>query len=297
MELRHLRYFVVLAEELHFGRTASRLHIVQPAVTQQIQRLERELGVKLFDRSGRQVALTVAGRRLLPQAQRVIDAVDEIPALVSDSGLCAAKSLRIGTIGGLGTRLNTLLDRLLSTDPEIRVSLSAKPLGERLRQVRSGKLDAAFVRALTASEGLQFTLLWEDPLLALLPAGHPAAASVDVDLALLAEIPLRIVSSERNPPFVGLVAAACRAAGFEPVSGPVFTTLQDTVAEIGTGSPSWTVIAANQEAQPMGPRVRALPIRPAVAVTTSLVTNPERTPLVDLLLACCREAVSSAPAQ
>jgi DNA-binding transcriptional LysR family regulator len=146
VEIRQLVYFVTVAEELSFGRAAERLQIVQPAVSQQIRRLEREFGVPLFDRSSRHVRLTAAGERLLPEIRAVLAAVGRVSQTATDIAAGTDGMVRVGTSQGLGERLGHVLGQLRKTTPSLQVRLVSAPLAERISQVRSGKLDAAFVR-------------------------------------------------------------------------------------------------------------------------------------------------------
>ncbi|GAA2793660.1 LysR family transcriptional regulator [Saccharopolyspora taberi] len=291
MDLRQLQYFVVVAEELHFGRAAERLHIVQSAVTQQIQRLERQLGVQLFDRSRRQVQLTDAGTRVLPAARRVLDAADGVVAAargVEDDPVM----LRLGTASGLGRRLDAVLERLTSKSPVLRAQLARLPVVNRLNDVRSGRLDAAFARAVRTLPGLRVAPLWQDDLMVALPCTHPLGDHDALRLGQLADLPLRLVPHERNPSFVDLVVAACNAAGFDPVMGAAFTTLQDTLAELGQGVPAWTVVADSEYVRPASAKVRLIPlVDPPVPVVTALVTGPAPSSEVELLIESCREVV------
>ncbi|NUU21506.1 MAG: LysR family transcriptional regulator [Streptomycetaceae bacterium] len=244
MELRQIHYVLAVAEELHFGRAAERLHIVQPTVSQQIRRLERELGVALFDRSTRSVTLTTAGAAFLPHARAV--AAAERAGLEAMAGFRAdqAAVLRVGTNVGLGVRLDRLLAALEDNAPEISVELVSAPPATRLRQVRDGELHAAFIRGVVEVPDLELIPVWRDPLVVALPAAHPLAHGETVAVADLAALPLRIVPREKNPHLVDLIVGVCRDAGFEPVVGPTFTTDQDTLAAVGSGRPSWTVFYA-----------------------------------------------------
>jgi DNA-binding transcriptional LysR family regulator len=241
MELRQLTYFVAVAEELSFGRAADRLHIVQPAVSQQIRRLERDLGVPLFDRSSRYVRLTAAGERLLPEARAVLAAAARARQIATGIASGTEGILRVGTSQGLGERLDIVLDELRKTAPRLQVRLVSAPANERLARVRAGELDAAFVRAATTAPGVELLPMWQDPLTVALPATHPLAAQPAIQLSQLSGIPLRLAPRQDNPPFHDLIVGACADAGFEPLPGPPFTTPQDTLAEIGTGPPAWTV--------------------------------------------------------
>jgi len=155
VEIRQLTYFVTLAEELSFGRAAERLHIVQPAVSQQIRRLERELGVPLFDRSSRHVRLTAAGECLLPEARAVLAAVGQVRQVAAGVVAGVGGILRVGTSQGLGERLDRTLEELRKAAPGLQVRLVSAPAADRIARVRAGELDAAFVRAVTAAPGVE----------------------------------------------------------------------------------------------------------------------------------------------
>ncbi|MFF4183024.1 LysR substrate-binding domain-containing protein [Streptomyces sp. NPDC001691] len=289
MELRQLSYFVTVAEELHFGRAAERLHIVQSAVSQQVRRLERELGCDLFDRSPRHVRLTGAGERLLPEAREVLAAAERARAAVRER-----TTLRLGTSAGLGEHLDRVLGAFAEIAPDIAVELVSTPTRDRLAQVADGRLDAAFVRSPQPAPGLRVLPLWEDPLVVALPAAHPLARQDEIALSELAALPLCITARRNNPALVDLVVGACHAAGFEPVPGPVGGSLQDVLATIGLGS-LWTVVYAAHSHVLHSPRVAFRPVRdPGLALPTGLAVGAGRTPAsVELLLRACSASVSS----
>ncbi|WP_046387371.1 LysR family transcriptional regulator, partial [Kitasatospora aureofaciens] len=212
MELRQLRCFVAVAEELHFGRAAERLLLGQPAVSQQVRRLERELKVELFDRSPRYVRLTPAGERFLPAARDVLSAEDAARALAAD--LAAPAVLRLGTVTGLAERLDLILDTYQRQAPGVRVELQSVPVRERLTRLSDGRLDAAFVRGAIPgnSPELRFLPVWDDELVVVLPARHALAQQPEVDLADLAALPLRLTDRRNNPALVDLVTDACAQA-------------------------------------------------------------------------------------
>jgi DNA-binding transcriptional LysR family regulator len=273
VELRQLRYFVTVAEELHFGRAAERLHIVQPAVSQQIRRLERELGVELFDRSPRRVLLTEAGQRFLPEARNVLAAQERARAAVAGLGSRRGGTLRLGTSDGLGDRLDRVLDEFARLAPKVDVELVAGATKARLDRVRAGQLDATFVRGVADSPQLLVEPVWTDEVLVVLPASSPLADADTVTLAELAALPLRLTERQRNPPLYDLVIGACRDAGFTPVLGPAFTTMQDTIATIGVGAPSWTVLYDSHARVLPAPRVAFRPLREPLLMTTYLAVS------------------------
>ncbi|MEV6072852.1 LysR substrate-binding domain-containing protein [Nocardia sp. NPDC052001] len=288
MELRQLRYFVTVAEELHFGRAAERLHIAQPAVSQQVQRLERELKVQLLERSPRKVSLTEAGIRFLPEARAVLAAADQARASVAELAGERATVFRIGTVSGLGERLDAVLDGFAERAPQVRVELVAVPVQERMRQVADGRLDVAFVRSPAPGESpeLDFLPAWEDPLVVALPARHALAEREAVRIADLAALPLRMTERRNHPALVDLVLSACQRAGFEPTPAPAAGNLQDTLAAVGTGIPMWTVIYASNARLVHNSRVAFRPFaEPGMSLPIGLAVRADAvSPQLNLLV-------------
>ncbi|MGW0810893.1 LysR family transcriptional regulator [Nonomuraea sp. NPDC002799] len=280
MELRQLQYFVAVAEEGGFGRAAERLRIVQSAVSQQVRRLERELGAPLFSRSTRHVRLSAAGERLLPEARATLAAAHRLTQVAADITSGADGVLRLGVVQGPGDRIYRLLTELAALAPGLQVGLKRLPAAERLAAVRSGELDAALVRAMDTAQaraddtvpGLELLPVWTDPLYVALPDSHSLAAEQELCLEKLAMLPLRLAPRQSSPPFHDLIIGACRAAGAEPILGPPFTDFQGTLTTMAAAEPSWTVF---YEVASL-PSVSGVAIRPLAqpALTTSLAVSP-----------------------
>ena len=240
MELRQLAYFTAVAEELSFVRAAERLHVVPPAVSQQISRLERQLGIQLLDRTSRRVALTTAGSRFLPEARNVLASAERSRRIAAD--LAGEQLLRLGTSQGMGPRLAQVLEQLDAGAPELQVELVSAPVQQRLALVRSGELDATFVRSIGRAPELEMLPMWKETLIVALPAAHSLAGHPELSLRQLRDLPLRLVPAEEDRGFHDFLVDACEAAGFVPTLGPRFTNAQDTLAAIGVGRPSWTAL-------------------------------------------------------
>ncbi|MFI9269549.1 LysR substrate-binding domain-containing protein [Kitasatospora sp. NPDC052896] len=299
MELRQVRYFVAVAEELHFGRAAERLVIGQPAVSQQIRRLERELKVELFDRTPRLVRLTAAGQAFLPAARAVLAAEDSARAVAAELAAGRLGEFRLGTVTGLGERLDRVLDAFQQHAPGVRVELISLPIQERLAWLADGRLDAAFIRAASpdGSPGLRHHQLWRDELVAAVPTRHPLAARPAVELADLAGLPLRLTERRNHPALVDLVLDGCRRAGFEPVQSPAPGSLQDILAAVGSGAPMWSVVYAANARITRAPRVTFVPFAPpGLALPVSLAVRAgTASDRVRLVLDACRQP-STTPA-
>ncbi len=272
MELRALRYFVTVADELHFGRAAERLHVAQPAVSQQIARLERELGVRLLDRSPRRVRLTAAGQRVLEAARGTLAAAGRVQAAAKP----VMTTVRIGTAAGLTARLERGIDALRERAPEFDVVLVDLPLEARLNALRQGDLDLALTRGVRSVPGLAVLPAWTERLFAVVSRRHPAAGRPTAGLAELAGDALRVPSREHDPSLHDVLVDALRETGLCPKDGRPAGTLQDTLVEVGSDPRSWTVLPADQVAEIRSTRVRALPLEPAITIPGSVVVAPDQ---------------------
>jgi len=271
MELRALRYFVTVADELHFGRAAERLHIAQPAVSQQVARLERELGVRLLDRSPRRVELTSAGQRVLDAARRTLAAAEQVRAAAGQ----ATTTVRIGAAAGLTARLERGIDALRERAPEFDVALVDLPVEAQLNALRQGELDLVLARGLGSAPGLVVLPAWTEPLLAVVSRHHPAADLAAVSLAELADDTLRFPARKHDPPLYEAVTGVLRDAGVCPKTSRPTGTIQDTVVEVGSDPRSWTVLPADQVAETRSTRVRAIPVKPAITISGSVVVSED----------------------
>jgi DNA-binding transcriptional LysR family regulator len=258
MELRQLAAFVAVADELHFGRAAEHLGVVQPAVSQLVRRLERELGVVLFERSSHHVVLTGAGAELLPAARRALSARDELAAAALALVRGKQGELRIGTSEGISAKLNMLLARFAEERPNASVRLEAIHTPAKLRALRDGDLDVAFLRAPLDITGLRMVELWSEPLVAVLPARHPLAAREAIPLAALSSLPLMLGPRSNNPGMHDQLLALCRRSGVNPRLGRQLDSVQEALATISTGA-AWTLLTATNAPQHTpGVAVRAL---------------------------------------
>lgn len=178
MELRHLRYFVAAAEELNFTRAAERLRIAQPPLTVQIRALEHEVGVALFHRLSRGVALTDAGRALLTDARTIIDQVNEAVRRSRWSAQGVVGRMRVGftVSASFHPLVNGALRTFREAFPKVELQLEENRSTELAQSLQQGRIDAAFVRPpLALTDGLSMEPLVEEPMVAALPLHHRLA--------------------------------------------------------------------------------------------------------------------------
>ena len=215
MELRQLRYFVTLAEELHFGRAAEREHIVQSALSQQVQRLERELGVRLLERSTHRVSVTASGAAFLVEARQILAQVDRA-AEAARRAAGAAATLRVGIIDSSYDSMPQILHEVQARYPGLVINQVEVSVPEQYQRLADGRLDVGVGRATLAPPQVASLLFRRDPLGVLVPTGHRFADLEDVPVAVLAEEPLLLAEEARAPEFNQFTVEMCRAAGFTP---------------------------------------------------------------------------------
>ena len=219
MELRHLRSFAVLAEEQHFGRAAARLHIAQPALSQQVKQLERELGVQLLTRTTRRVELTEAGARLAGHARTVLG---DVARATDEMALLAAGRAGRVAVGFIGTATYDVLPRVAREVrrelPDVELELRGELLSPQLvAGLADHTYDLALLRPDPLSDGdLDVRPLRTERLVAVLPAGHPLAARRRIPLSALAGEPFVMHPSGHRSSVHARVLDACAAAGFVP---------------------------------------------------------------------------------
>jgi DNA-binding transcriptional LysR family regulator len=216
MELRHLRSFVALAEELHFGRAAQRVFLAQPALSKQISALEKELAVSLFERDKRQVVLTTAGAALLEDARRLLTQADGAVERARSAGRGATGILRIGFIApALYDLLPPVLRVFRARHSGVRLALEEMHNIEAVNAVRSRYVQLAFVRLpIEPVSELSLVTVRSEPVMLAVPEGSALAAREAVDLAELADEDMILIARSQEQELHDYYVAQCAAAGF-----------------------------------------------------------------------------------
>ncbi|NEU99523.1 LysR substrate-binding domain-containing protein [Bradyrhizobium uaiense] len=237
MELRHLRYFVALGEELNFTRAAERLHIAQPPLSQQIRQLEEELGVTLLQRNSRPVRLTEAGELLLARARALLANFESAVADTRRVGRGQAGKLGIGFVGSaMFAGLPDIIGAYRDACPDVELVLDEMLATEIAEALRRRRIDVGFARpALLDEPGLAQRLIIEEPYVAALPCAHPLAARRDIALAELSDDAFVLYPASPEPSVTGLIVAACRVAGFTPRLAQEVLHLQTAIGLIAAG--------------------------------------------------------------
>jgi DNA-binding transcriptional LysR family regulator len=236
VELRHLRYFVAVAEELHFGRAAQRLHIAQPPLSQQIRRLEQGLGVRLFHRTKRRVELTDAGRAFLVEARLTLAQAEHATEVASRAARGEVGQLIIGYMAS--AELNVfprLLPAFRKRHPDVELVFQLLGASEQFQMLRDGQIHAGFLRLPASSPALTVKPIFREPLVVVLPERHPLARRRSLALPALRGERFLLFPRRFAPEYYDALMAIFRQAGVEPQVVHDTNRLHTTLSLVATG--------------------------------------------------------------
>ena len=278
MDLRQLKYFVAVAEDLHFARAAEHLGIAQPNLTHQIQRFEEQLGYPLFLRNTRRTELADAGRELLPHAQEVLRAFDQAIERARSAGRGEKGHLTVGVPPSMMlTRLPSVIRRYRKQYPGVTFQLREKSTSAIAEGLLAGNIDVGFLREYDPPKSVTLEWVFNEPLVAVLPARHRLASVSRLTLENLAREPFVLFPRSVGPGFYDRLMQMCVKAGFSPAITQEATQWQSIVSCVETGMGVSVAPASVQRFRWPGVEYRILPgLKTAVMV-------------------CRREGATSAP--
>lgn len=240
MELRHIRYFLAVAEELNFTRAARRIGIGQPPLSNQIRDLEEEIGAPLFRRLPHGAELTEAGQVFLPEARAILAKAGQAKALALRAARGELGRLRVGFTGSaaFSAIVPSSVRSFRRTHPEIDLTLEEAHTTRLLERLDAEELDAVFIRPGRADPpGFRSHVLGEESMVIALPSGHPLAEADTLPLSALSDEPFVLFPRAAGPSLFDEIITACRRAGFEPILGqiaPQITSIANLIAvELG----------------------------------------------------------------
>ena len=291
MEYRHLRFFVAAAEELHFTRAATRLHVAQPHLSQEIRRLEDELKVSLFVRDRRRVALTSAGHAFLRHARLLLEGTTEAVRAAQRAQRGETGRLRIGFVSSasFGVVLPDAVRRFRREWPDVEIELSEQNSDEQVDLVTSGRLDVGLLHPpLKAERELEIETVLVEPLVAAVPENHRLARSRQIDLASLAAEPWILFRRAIASRLYEEIMLACARAGYSPrvvQEGIKLSTIMSLIAS-GLG-----VCLVPQSLAHMHPgRITCVPLAghaprlPLAIMSRRGDTNPPLAPFLEVII-------------
>ena len=217
MELRHLRYFRMVANELHFGRAAEKLHIAQPPLSKQIQDLEVELGFELFIRTKRSVALTPAGQAFSIEVNQIFQQLDRAIDIGRKTSRGELGQISIGFVGSATYNiLPLMLQQFRYRYPNVQIELHELTTDRQLIWLREGRIDIGLIRPPIIAPDLASQVIFQESLVVALPTNHHLAGADFIELASLAVEPFILFPRELAPGLYDPIIASCQAAGFSP---------------------------------------------------------------------------------
>ncbi|WP_433732806.1 LysR family transcriptional regulator [Nocardia sp. CA-129566] len=279
MELRQLAYFVAVCEELSFSRAAARCYISQSAISHQIARLERDLGVALFERSTRAVVPTDATMRLLPLAKQMLSLESAIRATVRTSG----HRIRLAANMSFATRSLSAIAGARATHPDAEIEFVIKPFRQRITAVADGDCDLALIRGSVDEPGLAVEKLWVEDLVIATSAAHPLAIREQVTLADLSPYPLLLPPEQEQVLLHTVIRAAFADLAAGPTFGPPIPPDHTATMELINRPDAWTVLYADSPTEGLVV-LRLAEHRLRIPVSAVLRSDTRRSPILTTLL-------------
>jgi DNA-binding transcriptional LysR family regulator len=284
IDLRRLRYFLIVSDELHFGRAAARLHIAQPPLTRQISALEAELGFRLFDRSTRNVTLTSEGRHFLPYARAVLEQVDLTASITSKLAAGSAGHLAVGYASSIALSdiFSQTIQAFCSAYPDVQLTVEEGASSTQWSQLIEGRLDIGMSRMQPPAEDaeIQAICLDNEPLVAAIASDSPLARQEQVTLAELSAYPLIAFPTDYGSGLNEIIEALYRRQALTPLPAPKGKQITSIIALVAAGRGVAVVPQCTQTLVKRGVTYRPLAEPGATAPLLVLTRKRERSPLV-----------------
>ena len=253
MELRHLRYFITVATELHFGHAAKKLRIAQPPLSKQIQDLEKELGFELFTRSKRSIALTPAGQAFLIEVNQIFQQLDRAIDIGSKTSRGELGQISIGFVGSATYNiLPVMLQQFRDRYPDVQIELHELTTDRQLIWLREGRIDIGLIRPPIAEPDLASQVIFQESLVVAVPNNHHLATAESIELSALAAEPFILFPRELAPGLYDPIISICQAAGFSPQVVQECIQMQTIVSLVSANMGVSILPASIQEVQRQG---------------------------------------------
>ncbi|WP_073523584.1 LysR family transcriptional regulator [Pseudomonas fluorescens] len=300
LDLRKLRYFLTVAEELHFGRAAQRLHLAQPPLTRQISALETELGFRLFDRTSRTVTLTAQGQHFLPYARAALEHARLAQDIAAKLAAGSTGQLVVGYASSiaLSELFSQTLQAFAQRFPDVQLTLVESASGSLHTHVLDGRIDVGMSRLLpeAGQTGVEALSLGQEPLVAALCSDNPLAEQDEVTLAQLSEYPLILFPSDYGSGLNGSIEHLYQRRGLALRQGPAGRQITSIIALVAAGQGVSLVPQCTRTLARKGVVYRPLADPEAWVHLLILTRSPSRSLLVEAFMGVVEELLRSRPA-
>lgn len=294
MEFRHLRYFIAVAEELHFGRAAERLHMAQPPLSQQIRQLEEELGFQLFHRTKRSVQLTEAGQAFLKEARRVLKQLEQAVQVGQLTHRGELGQLVLGFVSSAAYNvLPTILRQFRASAPAVKLTLRELTTDQQLHRLRAGRIDIGLLRPPVEEEGLAQLILLQEPLMVALPEFHPLAEHAQISLKAIANEPFILFPRHLAPGLYDQIISLCQTAHFSPNVAQEAVQMQTIVSLVAAEMGIAIVPASLQNLQRTGVVYRPVQEQTPKAAIALVWRHQDASPTVQHFLAIAQQVIQT----